>query len=224
MGGPTVMRHTAGSRRREHRCPGPWRDVEYVGGRPGDHRAGPQARHHRLLRCRRDPRRPHRRRGEHLRPGPPDVRDHAPKSITVHTLREADVADAPPLSDAVAVLRHAAERPRPRRPRGLDRDGPSSPAPSPRTAAQLRSPIIDTAALARADGAAPGSGRGEPDLEWLAGDARTARRSTRTTPWATPSPPARCSSPWPPGSGRLGYRNARDFIDLTAGDRALAER
>lgn len=144
------------------------------------------------------------------------------ESITVHTLREADVADAPPLSDAVAVLRtllsgrvliaHAAWIERAFLSRAFSAHGSA-----------LRTPIIDTAALARTDNAALRCGRGEPDLEWLAGDLglpvvnpHHALGDAITTAEVFLALATRL--------GRLGFRTARDFVDLTTADRALTKR
>jgi DNA polymerase III subunit epsilon len=144
------------------------------------------------------------------------------ESTTVHTLRRADVADAPPLSEAVAVLdtllwdrvlvAHAAWIEKAFLGRAFAEHG-----------ATMRSPIIDTAALARADGIAPrGSGR-EPDLEWLAGEIglpavnpHHALGDAITTAQVFLALTSRLA--------RLGYSKASDFVDLTAGDRAVAKR
>ena len=150
------------------------------------------------------------------------------ESITVHTLREADVADAPPLSDAVAVLRtllsgrvliaHAAWI----APSAWIERAFLSRAFSAHGSA-LRTPIIDTAALARTDNAALRCGRGEPDLEWLAGDLglpvvnpHHALGDAITTAEVFMALATRL--------GRLGFRTARDFVDLTTADRALTKR
>ena len=144
------------------------------------------------------------------------------ESITVHTLRHADVADAPPLSLAVSVLdtllrgrvlvAHAAWIEKAFLDRAFADHG-----------AILGSPIIDTAALARADGIAPRGSRREPDLEWLAGEIglpavnpHHALGDATTTAHVFLALASRL--------GRLGYRKASDFVDLTDGDRALAKR
>ena len=76
--------------------------------------------------------------------------------------------------------------------------------------------------MARAEGAAPKNSRAEPDLEWLAGELglpavnpHHALGDAITTGQVFLALASRLS--------RLGYSNARDFIDLTDGDRALAE-
>jgi DNA polymerase III subunit epsilon len=141
------------------------------------------------------------------------------ESIAVHTLRRADVADAPPLSQAVTVLdtllrsrvlvAHAAWIERAFLTRAFAEHG-----------TRLRSPTIDTAALARAAGIAPRIGRNEPDLEWLAGAVglpavapHHALGDAITTAQVFLALTARLD--------RLGYRNARDFVDLTTGDGSL---
>lgn len=143
-------------------------------------------------------------------------------STAVHTLRRVDIADAPPLSHAVAVLdallqnrilvAHAA----------WVEQAFLSRAFAAHSAA-LRCPVIDTAALARAEGIAPRSSRREPNLEWLAEaiglpavNPHHALGDATTTAQVFLALTSRL--------GRLGYRTALDFVDLTAGDRALKRR
>jgi DNA polymerase III subunit epsilon len=149
-------------------------------------------------------------------------REMTPASTAVHTLRRVDIADAPPLSHAVAVLdtllqnrilvAHAAWIEKAFLNRAFADHG-----------ATLRSPIIDTAALARADGIAPRGSRREPDLEWLAGEIglpavnpHHALGDAITTAHVFLALASRL--------GRLGYRKASDFVDLTVGDRVLKRR
>jgi DNA polymerase III subunit epsilon len=94
--------------------------------------------------------------------------DHAlsPASIQIHTLREADLQDAPPQKTAMErmsgllsgriLVAHAAWVEESFLRRGFEQIG-------------IRSmpPVIDTAALARAEELVPRSSGGEPDLEWL---------------------------------------------------------
>jgi DNA polymerase-3 subunit epsilon len=144
------------------------------------------------------------------------------ESITVHTLRRADVADAPPVSHAVSVLdgllrgrvlvAHAAWIEKAFLDRAFTAHG-----------ATLSSPVIDTAALARAAGVGPRSSRREPDLEWLAGEIGVpavhphhALGDAITTAQVFLALSSRLA--------RLGYSKASDFIDLTNGDRALSPR
>lgn len=146
--------------------------------------------------------------------------DMDPASVAVHTLRPADVADAPPLADAVAIIQslldarvlvaHAAWIERAFLTRAFAEHDTT-----------LRSPIIDTAALARAADRAPKNSRREPDLEALADDLglpvvspHHALGDAITT--------AQVFLALASQLGRRGYVSARDFIDLTAGDRNLA--
>jgi DNA polymerase III subunit epsilon len=145
--------------------------------------------------------------------------DISAESIAVHTLRRADVADAPPLSQAVPVLdrllegrvlvAHAAWVEQAFLSRAFAASGIS-----------LRSPVIDTAALARADGIAPRTLLTEPDLEWVAGaiglpvvSPHHALGDAITTAQVFLALASRLR--------RLGYRQCRDFVDVTSGDRAL---
>lgn len=90
----------------------------------------------------------------------------SPASIQVHTLREADLRDAPPLSTAMEnvshllsgriLVAHAAWVEDAFLRRGFEHIGRNS-----------MPPMIDTAALARAAGIIPRNSEGEPDLEWL---------------------------------------------------------
>jgi len=144
------------------------------------------------------------------------------ESITVHTLRPADVADAPPLCRPVSVLdtllrgrvlvAHAAWIERAFLTRAFADHG-----------ARLRSPVIDTAALARADGIAPSTRHHEPDLEWLSGELglpainpHHALGDAITTAQVFLALTSRLA--------RLGYSKACDFVELTKGDRTLAKR
>ena len=146
--------------------------------------------------------------------------DMTPESIAVHTLRPADVADAPPLADAVAVLdqlltgrilvAHAAWIEESFLTRAFTEHG-----------ATLRSPIIDTAALARVNDNVSARTRGEPELERLAGELglpvvspHHALGDAITTAGVFLALASQL--------GRRGYHRARDFIDLTAGERGIA--
>ena len=141
-------------------------------------------------------------------------------SIAIHTLRRADVADAPPLSHAVmrlddllrgrVLVAHAAWVEKAFLERAFSASG-----------ATLRSPIIDTAAMARADGLAASNTHREPDLEWLAGELGVpvvhphhALGDAITTAHAFLALTSRLA--------RLGYSKARHFVELTDGDRALS--
>jgi DNA polymerase III subunit epsilon len=147
--------------------------------------------------------------------------DVTPKSVTVHTLRRADVADAAPLSDAVAVLApllsgrvmvaHASWIEEAFLTRAFTANG-----------MVLSSPIIDTAAMARAVGLASNRSRGEPDLESLAGQLRLpvvsphhALGDAITTAHVFLALAFKLND--------QGYRTARDFIKLTKEDRALRQ-
>jgi DNA polymerase-3 subunit epsilon len=89
-----------------------------------------------------------------------------PSSIQIHTLREADLKDAPPLRTAMETLSalltdrimvaHAAWVEEAFLRRGFDQIG-----------RRKMPPVIDTAALARAAGVIPQGSDGDPDLEWL---------------------------------------------------------
>jgi DNA polymerase-3 subunit epsilon len=77
--------------------------------------------------------------------------------------------------------------------------------------------------LARAEGIAPRSSRREPNLEWLAEaiglpavNPHHALGDATTTAQVFLALSSRL--------GRLGYRTALDFVDLTAGDQALKRR
>ena len=136
-------------------------------------------------------------------------------------LRRVDIADAPPLAQAVAVLdtllknrilvAHAAWIEQAFLSRAFAAHGGA-----------LCCPVIDTAALARADGIAPRSSRRDPDLEWLAESIglppvspHHALGDAITTAQVFLALTSRL--------GRLGYSKASDFVDLTKGDRVLAK-
>ena len=142
-------------------------------------------------------------------------------STAVHTLRRVDIADAPPLAQAVAILdtllknrilvAHAAWIEQAFLSRAFAAYGGA-----------LCCPVIDTAALARADGIAPRSSRRDPDLEWLAESIglppvspHHALGDAITTAQVFLALTSRL--------GRLGYSKASDFVDLTKGDRVLAK-
>ena len=150
------------------------------------------------------------------------TREMTAEAIAVHTLRRADLADAPPLSHAVTILEallrdrilvaHAAWIEKAFLTRAFAEHDVT-----------LSSPIIDTAALARADGLVPRAMRGEPDLEWLAGELglpavtpHHALGDAITTAQTFLALTSRLS--------RLGYSNASDFVELSDGDRALSPR
>lgn len=141
----------------------------------------------------------------------------SPRSVTVHALRPADLVQAPPLSQAVAVLAaaltdriliaHAAWVERAFLTRAFDQHRKT-----------LSCRIIDTAALARAAGLHVARGPGEPDLEQLATELHLPAISPHhalgdaiTTSYVFFALAARLD--------HLGYRTARDFIDLTDVDR-----
>ena len=143
------------------------------------------------------------------------------KSITIHTLRPADVADAPPLSDAVEILdalltdrvlvAHAAWIEQSFLSRAFRAHGK-----------RLRCKVIDTAAMARAAGFVASHARGEPDLERLATQLglpvdtpHHALGDAITTAQIFLALVARLA----PG----GYQTARALIDLTTAD-ATARR
>lgn len=145
--------------------------------------------------------------------------DIRPEAVAVHTLREADVADAPPLSEAVGILRrvltgrvlvaHAAWVETAFLSRAFRNGGP-----------KFRPPVVDTAALARAAGSAPRQHRCEPNLEWLAGtlrlpvvDPHNALGDAVTTAQVFLALASRLE--------RLGYGTARSLVDLSAGDSRL---
>jgi DNA polymerase-3 subunit epsilon len=143
----------------------------------------------------------------------------SPESITIHTLRPADLAEAPPLSQAVIALEQAlSERVLIAHAAWVER------AFLTRAFAQherrLSCRIIDTAAMARAADLDLGCGRGEPDLERLATalhlpvvSPHHALGDAITTGYVFLALAARL--------GRRGYRTAHDFIDLTDADRIL---
>jgi DNA polymerase-3 subunit epsilon len=144
----------------------------------------------------------------------------SPQSIAIHSLRPVDLAEAPPLSDAVDVLdkllvdrvliAHAAWIERSFLTHAFTAHGK-----------QLRCKIIDTAAMARAANLdAARQGPGEPDLERLATELRVPVDSPHhalgdaiTTAQVFLVLAARLA--------RRGYATARDFIDLTTADSSL---
>jgi DNA polymerase III subunit epsilon len=124
--------------------------------------------------------------------------DMDPASVAVHTLRPADVADAPPLADAVAIIQslldarvlvaHAAWIERAFLTRAFAEHDTT-----------LRSPIIDTAALARAADRARRTRGGSPTWRrWPT--ISDCRSSAHITHWAMPSRQPRFSSPSRPSS------------------------
>lgn len=144
------------------------------------------------------------------------------EAIAIHTLRHADVENSPPLSHAVSVLdtlmrgrvlvAHAAWIEKAFLGRAFTEHDTT-----------LRSPIIDTAASARADGLGPRGPRREPDLEWLAGELglpavnpHHALGDAITTAQVFLALTSRLS--------HLGYSKASDFVELTSGDRTLSGR
>ena len=145
--------------------------------------------------------------------------DLSPESVCVHTLRQVDVANAPPLADAVAVLAplisgrvlvaHASWIEESFLTRAFRRNG-----------AALNSPIVDTAAMARAHGLAPSRSRGEPELESLAGQLRVPVVSPHHA-LGDAITTAEVFLALAFKLGRNGYRTARNFIDLTSEDRAF---
>lgn len=142
-----------------------------------------------------------------------------PASIAIHTLRPCDLVDAPPLSEAVAVLdelltgrilvAHAAWVEESFLARAFTQHGKSW-GPF----------IIDTAAMARAAGLRAARGRAEPVLEALSielglpvvsphhalGDAITTAQVFLALACRL--------------SGR-GYLTAQDFVELTVADRVM---
>ncbi|RZL81324.1 MAG: 3'-5' exonuclease [Rhodococcus sp. (in: high G+C Gram-positive bacteria)] len=145
--------------------------------------------------------------------------DIRPEAVAVHALREADVADAPPLSEAVGTLRdlltdrvlvaHAAWVDTAFLSRAFRDNG-----------LKFRPAVVDTAALARALGAAPRQHRHEPNLEWLADtlglpvvDPHHALGDAVTTAQVFLALASRLE--------RIGYDTARSLVDLSAGDGRL---
>ncbi|MGW4335120.1 3'-5' exonuclease [Rhodococcus koreensis] len=143
----------------------------------------------------------------------------SPEAIAVHTLRPADVADAPPPDAAVhtlaalmtdrVVVAHSAWVEQAFLTRAFRDAG-----------IRFRVPLIDTAALARACGTAPAGQRGDAGLEWLATalglpvvDPHHALGDAVTTAQVFLVLASRLS-------GR-GYDTARSLVDLTCGDRGL---
>lgn len=143
----------------------------------------------------------------------------SPASITIHALRPDDLAEAPPLSEAVAVVdealtervlvAHAAWVERSFLTRAFKRHGKS-----------LNCRIIDTAAMARAADLDCAKVRGEPNLELLALELglpvvspHHALGDAVTTGYVFLALAARLE--------RRGYQTARDLIDLTDADRRL---
>jgi DNA polymerase-3 subunit epsilon len=141
------------------------------------------------------------------------------ESVTVHALRPADVADAPPLAEAVETLdglltdrilvAHAAWIEQSFLSRAFRRCGK-----------KLRCNIIDTAAMARKANAAVAACRGEPNLERLAEELglpvvspHHALGDAITTAQVFLALASRLA--------QRGYATGRDFVDLTAGDGLL---
>jgi len=150
-----------------------------------------------------------------VRPGCP----LSPKSITIHSLRPGDLADAPPLSAAVDVLldllthrvmiAHAAWVEQSFLSRAFKMHGK-----------QLRCKVIDTAAMARAADLGTAHLGVEPELERLATELHLPVDSPHhalgdaiTTAQVFLALAARLA--------RRGYETARDFVDLTTADSAL---
>jgi DNA polymerase-3 subunit epsilon len=143
-------------------------------------------------------------------------------SITVHALRPADLADAPPLSEAVDVLdalladrvliAHAAWIEQSFLARAFKAHGK-----------RLRCKVIDTAAMARAADLGTTPRGGEPDLERLA----THLRLPVDTPHHALGDAVTTAQVFLALAARLagrGYETARAFIDLTAADSSLRRR
>ncbi|RDH78766.1 3'-5' exonuclease [Mycolicibacterium moriokaense] len=141
------------------------------------------------------------------------------KSITIHALRPADLAEAPPLSAAVDVLRellegrvliaHAAWIEQAFLGRAFRQSGH-----------RLACKVVDTAAMARAGHLQAAECQGEPHLEQLA----TELRLPVDCPHHALGDAITTAHVFLALAGRLaqqGYRTARDFIDLTAGDARL---
>lgn len=144
-----------------------------------------------------------------------------PESVGVHALRPADVRDAAPIGAAIDVLApllkgrvlvaHAAWIEESFLSRAFTAHGVA-----------LESPIVDTAAMARAHGCVSNQVRAEPGLESLAaqlglpvvsphhalGDAITTGQVFLALAFKL---------------GERGYRTARDLIDLSAEDRAFRQ-
>lgn len=140
----------------------------------------------------------------------------SPKSITIHTLRPADLADAPPLSDAVKILdalladrvlvAHAAWIEQSFLSRAFKAHGK-----------RLRCKVIDTAAMARAAGLVASHASGEPDLERLA----TQLGLPVDTPHHALGDAITTAQIFLALVARLvprGYQTARALIDLTTAD------
>lgn len=142
-----------------------------------------------------------------------------PEAITVHALLPADVADAPPVSHAVQVIESAlADRVLVAHAAWVERSFLTRAFAA--TGRRLRCRIIDTAAMARAAHMRCARGPGEPALERLAEELRLpvlsphhALGDARTTAQVFLALASRLDT--------LGYRRARDFVDLTAGDDVL---
>jgi DNA polymerase III subunit epsilon len=141
------------------------------------------------------------------------------KSITIHALRPADLAEAPPLSAAVEVLHalidgrvliaHAAWIEQAFLSRAFRQHGK-----------HLRCKILDTAAMSRAAHLKTANCRGEPDLEPLA----TELRLPVDSPHHALGDAITTAQVFLALAGRLasqGYHTAREFIDLTTGDARL---
>jgi DNA polymerase-3 subunit epsilon len=143
----------------------------------------------------------------------------SPQAITIHALRPADLADAPPLSAAVTVLAqalsdrvliaHAAWIEAAFLSRAFAESGK-----------RLRCKVIDTAAMARAAGLKATRYGAEPNLELLATELglpvvspHHALGDAITTAHIFLALAHRLES--------RGYSSARDFIDLTAADQTL---
>lgn len=141
----------------------------------------------------------------------------SPVSMTIHSLLPDDLIDAPPITEAVAVvdelltdrvlIAHAAWVEEAFLRRAFKACGKT-----------LRCPIIDTAAMARAFGARTSNCRGEPNLELLATEVGLAAVSPHhalgdaiTTAQVFLALAAKLE--------RRGYATAHDFVDLTAADR-----
>ncbi len=143
----------------------------------------------------------------------------SPKSMTIHALRPADLAEAPPLAEAVdaladalcnrVLIAHAAWIERAFLTRAFARHG-----------RRMACRIIDTAAMARAADLDLSRGQGEPNLEQLATvlglpvvSPHHALGDAITTGYVFLALAARLR--------QRGYQTARDFIDLTDADRSL---
>ena len=143
----------------------------------------------------------------------------SPASISVHTLRQVDLADAAPVSAAVDILGPLlADRILVAHASWIEQSFLTRVFAA--HSVRLHSPIIDTAALARTHHLASSRDPGEPDLEWLAERLRLpvvnphhALGDATTTAHVFLALASKL--------GEAGYTTCRDFVDLTNEDHAF---